>query len=117
MFFDITGMREWCLSNAKRVVVPPDFERCMQLVKSGAVEAEHIRNFTIHRAPEPIIICRYLAGSDQIVDGAHRYVALCAAMHATQIFVPVPAYLLPKSKWQKFVMPEELTKFNNFESS
>lgn len=118
-FFDVCAMRKWCKSNLEPLAAPIDMGRVERLLESGAVDAEHIRNHTIIREPEPIIICRDGAGpgEDQIVDGSHRFVAFAmAAALANRLDMLVPAYLLMPDQWRQFLVPAHVAEAFAFDA-
>jgi hypothetical protein len=115
MFFNISEMRVWAAKNCETYAMPPDFDRAARLFESGAVEPDHIMNYTIHNRPEPIIVCRGLRNGDQIVDGAHRFAAMCAGAAMLKLDVPIPAYVLEPHEWLPFVISDEIAKACGFE--
>ena len=114
MFFDIYSMRNWADQNCETFALPVDFNRAARLVASGAVEPDHIRDHTIRTELKPIIVCTGLLDGDQIVDGAHRYVAMCAGAAMFQLNPPVPAYVLHPDEWKPFVIPTSVAKVCGF---
>lgn len=114
MFFDISSMRKWATENCETFALPIDFERASRLVKSGAVEPDHICDHTLHNDLTPIILCSGLLGGDQIVDGAHRYVAMCAGAAMFKLNPPVPGYVLQPHEWRPFVIPNGVAQACGF---
>lgn len=118
-YFDVCAMRKWCKSNLQPLAAPIDMARVERLLESGAVDAAHIRNHTIMRDPEPIIICRDGAGpgEDQIVDGSHRFVGFAmAAALANRLDLLVPAYLLMPDQWRPFLVPARVAQAFKFDA-
>jgi hypothetical protein len=112
MYFDICAMREWAKGNLEVFAMPPDLDRARRLIESGAVEFDHIRNHTIQTDLTPILVCRHGAGpgQDQIVDGAHRFVALCMGAAMLEQMLPIPIYLLEPDQWRRFVIPRHVAE-------
>ena len=108
MFFNISDMRVWAEQHCEIFAMPVDFERAERLIESGAVEADHIQNHTLRNELKPILVCRGLLGGDQIVDGAHRFVAACAGAAMLNINPPIPGYVLQPEEWEQFVMPRSV---------
>ena len=110
IYFDISAMRRWAEVRGETYLVRPDGDRVRRFVESGAVELDHIRNYTIKHKMAPIIICRNIGGADQIVDGAHRYVASWMSAQAMNMDVPVEAFVLLAHEWRGFVVPSRLAE-------
>lgn len=122
VYFDVFSMREWSIANLEIVGMPLDWERAEQLVASGAVDRDHIAGHTIQTHAQPIIVGRQAAGDDgdQILDGAHTYVALALAATAAGQGgqpVPVPTYLLEPDQWRQFVIPNRVAKALEFDAT
>lgn len=105
MYFNISAMRAWAERHCEIRALPVDFDRAERLLKSGAVDLEHIREYTVRRQLDPIIVCRDVVGADQIVDGAHRFVAACIGVATYKIDLPVPGYVLLPEDWCQFLVP------------
>lgn len=114
MYFNISAMREWAEKNCETFAMPVDFDRASRLIESGAVEPEHIRDHTIRTELKPIIVCQGLLDGDQIVDGAHRFVAMCAGAAMFNISPPVPGYVLQPDEWRPFVIPASVARACGF---
>jgi hypothetical protein len=115
MFFNITAMREWAEQNLEIFMMPPDFSRAERLIESGAVDRDHIMNHTVRTKPKPMLVCRGLLGGDQIVDGAHRFVALCMGVAMFRVEgAGLPGYVLMPDQWQKFVIPPAVARICKF---
>lgn len=108
IYFDVSTMREWAEGRCEVFALPVDFERAEKLLESGAVDQKHLRNTTIRKKMKPIIVCRGLRGGDQIVDGAHTFVAICMGAAYTGFSFPVPAYVLLPRQWNPFVIPQRV---------
>lgn len=57
-------------------------------------------------------------GNDQILDGAHTYVAMALGATASGLAgqpVPIPAFLLEPDQWKRFVIPHHIAKALNFD--
>ena len=106
VFFDVSSMREWATQNCRIMLVPVEYDRADRLVKDGAVDLDYVYNKVLHMEPEPIIVCRGAAGEngDQLVDGAHRYVAFCIASADLALKPPISAYVLEKEEWEQFIL-------------
>lgn len=122
VYFDVFSMREWSTDKLTAVKVPMDWERAEQLIESGAVDQNHIAEKTLRTDARPVIVGRHARGegSDQILDGAHTYVALALAATAAGLKgqeVPVPTYLLAPEHWRKFVIPNHIAKALNFDAT
>jgi len=106
MYFNVTAMREWATKHCETFSWPPDMARAQRLVESGAVDPDHIRDHTIQTQMTPIIVCHGILGGDQIVDGAHRFVAACMGAAMFGVNTPfIPGYALQPDEWKPFVIP------------
>lgn len=114
MFFDISSMRSWAEQNCEIFRMPIDLDRAARLVESGAVEPDHIFNHTVRNDLKPLIVCTGLVGGDQIVDGAHRYVALCSGVVMFGLDPPVPAYVLQPDEWKPFIISNGVARVCGF---
>lgn len=110
MYFNISAMRPWAEENCEIFAMPIDFDRATRLVESGAIEPDHMMNHTIQNDLKPLLVCRGVNNADQIVDGAHRYVALCFGAAQFNINPPVPAYVLQPDEWRQFVLPRAVAR-------
>ena len=122
VYFDVFSMREWSIANVEKVASPLDWDRAEQLVASGAVDREHITTHTIQNDARPIIVGRLAAGEDgdQILDGAHTYVAMAMAATASGQAgqsVPIPTYLLEPDQWRQFVIPNHIARALEFDAT
>lgn len=120
LYFDVFSMRKWALANAEEVGVTLDWNRAERLITSGAVDPDRIKDHTIRNTMHPVIIGRDAAGpgQDQILDGAHRYVA--AALGATAagmagVPIPLPAYVLRPDEWRPFLIPHFIAQALRFD--
>lgn len=117
MFFNITEMRKWAEVNLEPLMMPPDFPRAERIIASGAVDPDHLMNHTIMTEPKPILVCQGLLNGDQIVDGAHRFVALCMGAAFYDVGpVGLPGYVLAPDQWRKFVIPPEVARLCKFDT-
>ncbi len=114
MFFNISAMRKWAEQNCETFAMPVDFDRASRLIESGAVEPNHIRDHTIHTELKPIIVCQGLVGGDQIVDGAHRFVAMCAGSAKFNLNPLIPCYVLQPNEWKPFVIAVSVARACGF---
>lgn len=114
MYFNISAMRAWADLNCETFALPVDFDRASRLIESGAVEPDHIRDHTIRNEIKPIIVCQGLGGGDQIVDGAHRFVAMCAGSAMFNLNPPIPGYVLQPAEWKPFVIPASVANTCGF---
>ncbi len=120
VYFDVYSMRTWAMANLEPAVMPMDWERAEGLIKSGAVDRRRIMDHTIQHDIRPVIVGRHAAGigNDQILDGAHTYVAMALAATASGLAgqpVPIPAFLLLPDQWRRFVIPNHIAKALNFD--
>jgi len=107
MYFNVSAMRDWASKHCEIFSFPPDMDRARRLIESGAVDPSHIQNHTIQTEMTPIIICRGLRNADQIVDGAHRFVAACMGAAMVGMNVPfIPGYVLHPDEWKPFIIPQ-----------
>lgn len=109
LYFNISAMRSWAQKHCEVFGLPMDMARAQRLAESGAVDPDHMFNHTMRREMIPILVCRNLVGADQIVDGAHRYVAACMGAATFGMDFPVPGYVLMPEQWSKFVISEKTT--------
>ncbi|MFV0623782.1 hypothetical protein ACBY01_07205 [Sphingomonas sp. ac-8] len=119
-YFDIFSMRAWALENAQEVITPLPWDRAERLIATGAVDPNRIQDHTIRTQYHPIIIGIGAAGpgNDQILDGAHRVVALCLGAAANGMEgapLPVPAYVLQPDEWRRFLIPRFVAKALGFD--
>ena len=98
-------MKRWAAKNCETFAMPVDFDRAAELISSGAVEPDHIRDHTLRTQLTPIIVCRGILGGDRIVDGAHRYVAMCAGAAMYKLNIAIPGFVLQPEEWKQFVIP------------
>lgn len=122
VYFDVFSMREWAIANVKVEAMDMDWERAEHLVTTGAVDRQHIAEHTVQTEARPIIVGRNAAreGNDQILDGAHTYVAIALAASASGRAgqpVPVPAYLLQPDQWRRFLIPSRIAKALDFDAT
>ena len=111
MYFNVSDMRDWAERHCEIFAMPVDFERAERLLTSGAIDKSHMLNHTIQKNIKPIIVCRGLdGGGDQIVDGAHTFVAMCLAAAKFDASPPVPAYVLEQDQWERFIIPADVAK-------
>lgn len=122
LYFDVYTMRKWTMAKVNVVGTFLNWERAEHLVTSGAVDPEWIRDHTISRTMEPVIIgvgaCAN--GSDQVLDGAHRYVAYALAATAMGLQgapLPMPAYFLEREQWRRFLIPNFIAKALGFDEA
>lgn len=111
-YFNVSAMRPWVEANIEAGLFPLDYERAERLIETGAVDIDHLRNHTIQTELKPIIVCREGGGpaSDQIVDGAHRFVALHMGAAMLGLGGGVPGYLLYPQDWRQFVIPAKVAE-------
>lgn len=121
-YFDVYSMRKWTHANVKLVGTFLNWDRADHLITSGAVDPNRIRDHTINQQMEPVIIgvgaCDN--GSDQVLDGAHRYVAyaLAAVSQGFQgVPLPMPAYFLEPGQWRQFLIPSFIAKALRFDDN
>ena len=118
IYFNISDMREWAEANLQVVPAAPNYEVAMRLVGDETVNPDYIAEHTLQTKPKPIIICRYVFGGDQVVDGSHRFVAFCAGCAAWNLTdVYFPAYILQPDEWQQFVIPDSVVRACGFNKS
>lgn len=122
VYFDVYSMRTWAIKNLEPATMPMDWQRAEDLIKSGAVDRHRIIDHTVQQAARPVIVGRDAAGpgNDQILDGAHTYVAMALGATASGLGgqpVPVAAYLLEPDQWKQFVIPNHIAKALNFDSA
>lgn len=119
MFFDVISLRAWAEANLEVVGMPVDLARAERLITSGAIERDHLLEHTLRTNPEPILVCRGILGSDQIVDGAHRFLAFCAGATMYGHLLPheplFPGYVLTEKQWRQFVIPNDVAKLMRFD--
>ena len=97
---------------------PPNYEVAARLVKDATVDPDYIAEHTLRTKLEPIIICRYVFGGNQVVDGSHRFVAFCAECAMWQLSgAYFPAYVLEPDEWQQFVIPEPVARACRYDKS
>ena len=119
-YFDVYSMRKWSYDNLEMVGTFLDWGRANHLIESGAVDNERIMDHTLQNPMHPIIIgvdaCG--PGNDQVLDGAHRYVATALAATAAGMAgqpVPMPAYFLEPNQWPEFLIPIHIAKALKFD--
>ena len=105
LFLNISKMKTWAKENCEVFAMPVDMDRADRLVKSGAVGEDHIFDHTIKTDLTPIIVCQGMSAGDQIVDGAHRFVAMCLGSTIFGLEVSIPGYVLSHNEWKQFVIP------------
>lgn len=119
-YFDVYTMQKWTHEHLRPIGTFLNWDRAEYLITSGAVDPDRIRDHTIQHEMEPIIIgvgaCHN--GEDQILDGAHRYVAY--ALSATQaglqgVPLPLPAYVLEPGQWRQFLIPPFVVRALRFD--
>jgi hypothetical protein len=116
MYFNISEMREWAERHCEVFAMPVDFERAERLLTSGAIDQSHMLNYTTQNDIKPIIVCRGLdGGGDQIVDGAHTFVAICLAAAKFGVSPPVPAYVLQQNQWERFIISADVAEICGIE--
>lgn len=120
LYFDVFSMREWAAVNCQIVPLAYDWDRAARLLEREAVSFEHIRDHTIKGNLRPVIIGRNAAGpgEDQMLDGAHRYIAAGAAATAAGLngtVFPIPAYVLEPDEWRQFLVPLHIAKAFHFD--
>jgi hypothetical protein len=121
-YFDVFSMREWAEKQVVRVVTLLDWERAARLIQSGVVDKARIADHTLQTDIRPVIIGRDAAGpgDDQLLDGAHTYVAVALAATASgQQGQPTPlhAYILEPTQWRQFLIPNHVAKALNFDAT
>lgn len=120
-YFDVFSMREWATQNCEVVPLAYDWDRANRLLDRDAVSFDHIRDHTVKNNLSPVIIGRHAAGQgeDQMLDGAHRYIAAGVAAVAAgmegEVF-PIPAYILQPDEWSQFLIPLEVAKAFRFDA-
>lgn len=122
VYFDVFSMRDWAQAHSTVEAMDMDWERAKHLVTTSAVDRHHIAKHTVETKLRPIIVGRGAAreGNDQILDGAHTYVAIALAAVASGRAgqpVPVPAYLLQPDQWRRFVIPNHVAKVLDFDAT
>ena len=110
IYFNVSAMREWADGCCEIIAMPVDFERAERLLESGAIDMDRIANHTIRNNPKPIIVCRGLRGEDQIVDGAHTFIAICMASKYSGLPLPVPSYVLLPDQWKRFIISKHVVE-------
>lgn len=119
MFFDIISMRDWAKKNLEIFGLPVDYPRAEKLITSGAIDRDHIFQYTLQRKPDPLLVCRGLLDGDQIVDGAHRFLAFCAGAVMFGHLLPdnplFPGYVLVESQWRQFIIPNDVASEMRFD--
>ncbi|MCP3728907.1 hypothetical protein M9978_00545 [Sphingomonas sp. MG17] len=111
-YFNISAMRPWVEANIEVGAFPLDYERAARLIQTGAVDMDHLENHTIQTELKPIIVCREGGGpaQDQIVDGAHRFVALHMGAAAFGLGGGIPGYLVYPADWKQFLVPPKIAE-------
>lgn len=121
LYFDVFSMRQWAATHCQIVPLAYDWDRAARLLENEAVNFDRIRDHTVKNALHPVIIGRDAAGSgeDQMLDGAHRYIAAGAAAVAIgmegQVF-PIPAYILQSDQWRQFLIPLDIAQAFHFDA-
>ena len=112
VYFNVRDMRAWCEKTLEPLTVQQDAMRAQHLVDTGAVDISYIKAHTVKHKPAPIIVCIGAAGpgEDHIVDGAHRYVAMCMGAMLSEVPGAVFAYVLTPGQWRQFVMPNQVAE-------
>lgn len=111
VYFDVSSMRKWVAANLDWIHLEIELHRVERLIKSGAVDPDHIREHTLKREPEPLILLRDAAGKgeDHLVDGSHRMVAFALiSLRYTGEVPAMPAYIMLPHQWEQFVIPSDL---------
>jgi hypothetical protein len=122
LYFDVYSIKQWCHQNLSIVGTWVNWERADQLVRSGAVDPERIKEYSFLNLNEPVIIGinGHGDGNDALLDGAHRYVAAALAATAAGMTggrVPLPAYFLEPDQWRQFLIPRFVAVAMGFEEN
>lgn len=109
-YFFVARMVEFARGNLPLNFVKADPARAERMVVDGVVDAAYVIAITGKERFAPIVVClgAEMSGGDLLVDGNHRYVALTLAKHERGLSMEIPAFLIERQDWERFIVPDEL---------
>ena len=113
-YYDVFSARLWCSEYCKPVALAIDPYLALRLEESGSLDPRHLATEQFDQDVAPVIVCRKASPSgDQLIDGAHRYVAFVRELREKGLedsHACVPAYVLEPVVWKRFVIPFSVAK-------
>ncbi|MEL7688732.1 hypothetical protein AAG596_14325 [Citromicrobium bathyomarinum] len=89
--------------------IKADLTKAIGLVEAGIVDPSHLKNVDFTNFA-PVVAALGVTAQNEtlIIDGNHRYVAATISMSEQGIDEPIPAHLLDREHWERYIVPPHL---------